>query len=185
MRQALFWITGLLVLLPLPGIAEMLYVTDKIHIAMRAAPGKEAALLKMLASGTALEVLVKEGNQMQVRDPEKIEGWVDAGYLIPQLSTRVQMEKMQAQLQQAQVALTQETAKTKELTDKLAQLPGNPPSESMPMPKAPETAPPAENYLNVGWLIFSFAMLIVGFFAGIQWIRQVYRRRMGGMYLRI
>ena len=185
MRQALFLITGLFVLLPLSGIAETLYVTDKLQIAMRAAPGKEAALVKMVATGTALEVLEKEGSQMRVRDPEKSEGWVDAGYLIPQLSTRVQMEKMQAQLQQAQAALTQETAKTKELTDKLAQLPGNPPSDSMPTPSGAVTAPPVENYFNIGWLIFSFAMLIVGFFAGIQWIRQAYRRRMGGMYLRI
>jgi SH3 domain protein len=185
MRQALFLVTGLLVLLPLPGIAETLYVTDKINIAMRAAPGKEAALLKMLASGAALEVLVKEGNQMRVRDPEKIEGWVDAGYLVPELPARVQVEKMQAQLQQAQIALTQETAKTKELTDKLAQLPGNTPAEPMQIPKQAGNPSAAENYLNVGWLIFSFAMLIVGFFAGIQWIRRAYRRRMGGMYLRI
>lgn len=185
MRQALFLVTGLFVLLPLSGIAETLYVTDKIHIAMRASPGKEAALLKMVPSGTALEVLLKEGNQMRVRDPEKIEGWVDAGYLVPELPIRAQVEKMQAQLQQAQAALTQETAKTKELTDKLAQLPGKMPSESMPIPQVTVNAPPAENYLNVGWLIFSFAMLIVGFFAGIQWIRRAYRRRMGGMYLRI
>src|SRR5712692_3120666 len=158
MRQALLWIIGLLVLLPLPGIAETLYVTDKLQIAMRAAPGKEAALLKMLASGTALEILVKEGNQMRVRDPEKIEGWVDAGYLIPELPTRVQLEKIQAQLQQARAALTQETAKTKEITDKLTQLtqltssmPSNMPSEPMPTPtpSAARNAPPAENYLHV------------------------------------
>ena len=184
MRQALFLITGLLVFLPLPGIAETLYVTDKIHIAMRAGPGKEAAPLKTLASGTALEVLVKEGSQIQVRDPEKIEGWVDAGYLIPEPPARGQVEKLQAQLQQLQAALAQETAKTKELTDKLAQPAANTPPVSIPAPSAPGNTL-AENYLSVGWLIFSFAMLIVGFFAGIQWIRQVYRRRMGGMYLRI
>ena len=185
MRQALFWIAGLLVFLPLPGIAETLYVTDKIHIAMRAGPGKEAAPLKTLASGTALEVLAKEGSQIQVRDPEKIEGWVDAGYLIAEPPARGQVEKMQVQLQQVQAALAQETAKTKELTDKLAQPAANTPPVSIPAPSAPANAPLAENYLNVGWIVFSFAMLIVGFFAGIQWIRQVYRRRMGGMYLRI
>jgi uncharacterized protein YgiM (DUF1202 family) len=185
MRQALFWISGLFVLLPLPGLAETFYVTDKIHIAMRIAPGKEAALLKMVPSGTALEVLMKEGNQIRVRDPEKSEGWVDATYLIAEPPARGQVEKMQVQLQQVQAALTQETAKTKELTDKLTQLTGNMPSESTQTPTAARNVPPAENYLNVGWLIFSFAMLIVGFFAGIQWIRQVYRRRMGGMYLRI
>ncbi len=183
MRQALFYIIGLFAFLPLSGMADTLYVTDKIHIALRPAPDKGAAALKMIASGTPLELLAKEGNQARVRDPQQAEGWVETGYLTADLPARAQLEKMQAQLQQAQTALAQETAKTKELADKLAQsaTTANAPPET---PKETGSAP-AENFFNLGWLAFSFAMLIVGFFSGIQWIREVYRRRLGGMYLRI
>jgi hypothetical protein len=38
---------------------------------------------------------------------------------------------------------------------------------------------------SLGWLLVSFAMLGIGFFAGVRWLRERIRRRSGGMYLRV
>jgi len=38
---------------------------------------------------------------------------------------------------------------------------------------------------SLAWLIVSFAMLIIGFVAGVIWVRESIRKRMGGMYLRV
>lgn len=35
------------------------------------------------------------------------------------------------------------------------------------------------------WLLFSFAMLITGFFAGVAWLRERNRKKLGGMHLRV
>jgi hypothetical protein len=39
--------------------------------------------------------------------------------------------------------------------------------------------------LHFLWLGISFAMLIIGFAAGVIWLREVNRKKLGGMYLRI
>lgn len=38
---------------------------------------------------------------------------------------------------------------------------------------------------SYGWLALSFAMLILGFIAGVMWLRERNRKKLGGMYLRI
>ncbi|GMQ90905.1 MAG: hypothetical protein BMS9Abin11_0210 [Gammaproteobacteria bacterium] len=35
------------------------------------------------------------------------------------------------------------------------------------------------------WLLFSFAMLIIGFWAGVVWLREHNRKKLGGMHLRV
>ncbi len=35
------------------------------------------------------------------------------------------------------------------------------------------------------WLLVSFAMLIIGFWAGVAWLREHNRKKLGGMHLRI
>lgn len=47
--------------------------------------------------------------------------------------------------------------------------------------------PPAKSgfYFNWLWFLIAFAMLVTGFIAGVAWLRELNRKKMGGMYLRI
>lgn len=150
--------------------AETVYVTDKMYIALRAGPTKDALSVKTIASGATLEVLERQEKYARVRDAEGVEGWLDALYLVSEPPARAQLLALQAQVAQLQGALTQETAKTADLSAKLA---GGLPAED------------AETWYSPGWLAVSFAMLVIGFLAGMQWLRETYRRRLGGMYLKI
>ncbi len=39
--------------------------------------------------------------------------------------------------------------------------------------------------LQLGWLVLSFAMLLIGFGVGVWWLRERNRKKLGGMYLRV
>ena len=124
-----------------------------------------------------------------------------------------QQDSLKAQLDKAAAALSQEAARSAGLAKKLAEKTGDAEkaaelaaardaalqaaseaaAEQAKQPvAAPEASPfPAsqeaggDGWFSPGWMAFSFAMLIIGFFAGVVWLREVNRRKLGGMYLRI
>ena len=57
-----------------------------------------------------------------------------------------------------------------------------PPAAAPPVGKTSKDAGFSFSYL---WLGISFAMLGIGFVAGVKWLRESIRKRSGGMYLRI
>jgi hypothetical protein len=203
----------LLLALWLPGMAwaETAYVSDKIQAGIRAQPDKISPPLKTVSTGTVLEVLERMAGFARVRDADGTEGWIDAGVLSAEPPARAQLEGLKSQLatlkaqaDKARAALDQETAKSADLARKLAEktaqaekLAGQivQPTPTLrpvatPAP-SPEPTPvmqstPAENtWFSLGWSVFSFAMLIVGFFAGMFWLREVNRKKLGGLHLRI
>ena len=124
-------------------------------------------------------------------------------------SLKKQQDGLKAQVDKAAAALSQEAARSAELAKKLAEKTGDA-EKAMELAAtrdaalqaaaasaaepavAPETPPPAASHaadsgtwFSPGWMAFSFAMLIIGFFAGVVWLREVNRRKLGGMYLRI
>ena len=60
------------------AMAETRYVSDRLDIQMRTGKGTKFRILRMLPSGTALEVLEidKESGYTRVRAPGGVEGWV-------------------------------------------------------------------------------------------------------------
>jgi hypothetical protein len=192
----------------LPGMAsaETAYVSDKIQAGIRAQPVKEGPALKIVSTGTVLEVLERMAGFARVRDAEGTEGWIDAGVLTAELPARSQMEglksqlnTLKAQVDKAQASLAQEAAKSADLARRLAEKTAQAETLGVQTPSpapAPEAAPaeatPADGqpstehaWFSLGWSVFSFAMLIVGFFAGVTWLREVNRKKLGGMHLRI
>lgn len=160
--------------------AETLYITDKLFVSLRAAPEKDAAPSKTLASGTALEVLERNELGIRVRESGGGEGWVDARYLVAEPPARLQLARVQAQLKEKEAALAR-------VTEELTALKAAPPPAAAPVPPPLPVAPEQTDSATPWWpwLAVSFAMLGIGFFAGMWWLRETYRRRMGGMYLRI
>ncbi len=60
------------------AMAETRYVSDRLEIQMRTGKGTKFRIMRMLPSGTALEVLEtdKENGYTRVRAPGGVEGWV-------------------------------------------------------------------------------------------------------------
>lgn len=183
--------------------AGTVYVAEGQRAALRAEATDTGATVKAIEPGVALEEIERVDRFVHVRDPQGAEGWIEARYLgaepaarppraKPQqdelAKSRAQTAEAQAQLKKTQAAMAELEARIKELeqaaTDKLAQSAAAP----VPPPPAPTVGETPQNtsFLSVFlWLGFSFAMLIIGFIAGMKWLRESIRKRSGGMYLRI
>lgn len=78
-----------------------------------------------------------------------------------------------------------------EPSDPIRQTSEYPGSGDEPLPELMTEAKAIERFLNFLrsldflWIGISFAMLVIGFVAGVLWLRGVNRRKLGGMYLRI
>jgi len=212
--RARVWLLAAALLTPGAGFAESVFLTDRLEIPLRADFTENAATVKVLESGTGLEVLERYGNQARVRDKDGAEGWVDGRYLTAQPPareqvrslktdldrTRAQIVQLQTQLDRAKAAPAEAPADAKKVEAELAETRAElartqaalaeararPAPAPEPPPGVAETAPPGDESASpVLWVLVSFAMLLVGFVAGIIWVRESIRRRMGGMYLRV
>jgi hypothetical protein len=181
--------------------AETVYVAERIRIGLRAEVVETSAVVKTVETGTPLEVIERFDKLARVRDPQGTEGWIEARYLSPEPPARLQLTRLQedlaksrtqaaeaqAQLKKAQSTLAEQAERIKEL-EKLAA--DKPPAPVAPVaPKVPPPVTPAAANTGSGfsylWLGISFAMLGIGFAAGVRWLRESIRKRSGGMYLRV
>jgi hypothetical protein len=187
--------------------AETVYVAERIRIGLRAEVLETSAVVKSVETGTPLEVLERGDRFVHVRDPQGVEGWIEVRYLSSdpparlqlvqlqedQAKNRKQLAETQAQLKKAQATVADQAATIKaleqEATDKPVPAPTVNPEPVVP---APVVAPPVgKTSRDAGftfsylWLGISFAMLGVGFAAGVRWLRESIRKRSGGMYLRV
>ena len=182
--------------------AETLYVAERMRIGLRAEAAEAGAVVKTVETGTPLEAIERAENFVHVRDPQGTVGWAEARYLTPDAPARLQLVKLQedlarsrsqtaeaqAQLKKAQAAAAEQAATIKALEQEAADKPVLPPAAT-PAPVAPppvgKTSKDAGFSFSYLWLGISFAMLGIGFAAGVKWLRESIRKRSGGMYLRI
>ena len=186
--------------------AETVYVAERLRIGLRAEVAETSAVVKTVETGAPLEVIDRLENFVHVRDPQGAVGWIEARYLSPEAPIRLQLNKLQedlakhrqeaaeaqAQLKKAQAAAAEQAARIKTLEKEVADKPATPPAAT-PMSVPPpivaspvgKTAKDADFLFSYLWLGISFAMLGIGFAAGVKWLRESIRKRSGGMYLRI
>lgn len=182
--------------------AETLYVAERMRIGLRAEATETGAVVKTVETGTPLEAIERVENFVHVRDPQGTVGWAETRYLTPDAPARLQLVKLQedlarsrsqtaeaqAQLKKAQAAAAEQAATIKKLEQEVADKPALPPPAT-PAPVAPppvgKTSKDTGFIFSYLWLGISFAMLGIGFAAGVKWLRESIRKRSGGMYLRI
>ena len=80
----------LLVCLASTALAETRYVSDRLEITLRTGTSTQHSIVRMLPSGTRLEVLERDSasGYARVRTPDGTEGWVLARYLMDQPAAR-------------------------------------------------------------------------------------------------
>lgn len=72
---------ALLVLGPLGARSESAYVIDRLLLGVHETKTLNSPIIKLLPSGTLLEVLERDEALARVRSPDGFEGWVDSSYL--------------------------------------------------------------------------------------------------------
>ncbi len=68
--------------LPINLRAETVYITDSLMVGLHEEKSIDSAILKVLPTGTALEVVSRDNDFVNVRDPKGVTGWVSNNYLI-------------------------------------------------------------------------------------------------------
>ena len=194
--------------IPTIAMAETAYITDKLYVSIREGQGNEHPAVKSIVAGTEVEVLQRLSGFTLVREPGGAEGWVADRYLVDTApakalleSSDIQIAKVQADLASVkkQLTISRKTARVearraKALEQKLQSLeqasaPGA--LVTTEQVSAPETRVLSDEVVEAGfrfhwlWFLIAFAMLITGFISGAIWLREVNRKKMGGMYLRI
>ncbi|ROR35023.1 TIGR04211 family SH3 domain-containing protein [Inmirania thermothiophila] len=97
--------------------AETRYVTDRVEITVRSGPSLQNRILKLVPSGTAVELLEAdpESGYSRVRLADGTEGWIITRYLMDAPAAR-------AQLAEARKRVAELEAETASLRERIAEL---------------------------------------------------------------
>lgn len=74
--------------------AESAYVIDKLLVGIHENEDLQSTIVKVLPTGSKLEVLARKNKTAQVKDADGIVGWVDAAYLMPDAPAATQLEQL-------------------------------------------------------------------------------------------
>ena len=72
----------LIALLPIQLQAETVYITNSLLVGLHEEKSIDSAILKVLPTGTALEIIKREDESVNVRDPAGVVGWINNSYLM-------------------------------------------------------------------------------------------------------
>lgn len=76
------------------GAAQTAYVIDKLLVGVHEEKSLDSEIVKVLPTGTELEVLERDGELARVRDPSGDTGWVDAAYLMNERPAALLVEEL-------------------------------------------------------------------------------------------
>lgn len=182
-----FMIVLALLCLPAMAQAETVYVKERQTVSLRDGVTPEAQVLKNVATGVSLDVVERTDTQVKVRLADGTEGWIAAALLTNDKPTAFKILAAETKLKQSEAEVAKLKAELVKLQAKMNQ---QPQVEAAPKPELdqPEPAPKVTIKpftIDLIWIGISFAMLIAGFVAGVAWLRERTRRKLGGMHIRV
>ena len=100
MKLCLFLMVICLIYCQGSGLAETMYVTDRLHLSLRNSPGPGQPALRLLPSDTKVDVLETEGNWAKVQLEDGSKGWVMKKYLVEDLPKSLVIEQLKGQIEE-------------------------------------------------------------------------------------
>ena len=113
-------LAGLLLPLAHGALAETGYIADRIEVGLHAERSAHSVILELLPSGTAVEVLERDGDAARVRLDDGREGWVGSGYLTADLPAGVELAQAREQLAELRPELARAQQRMEEIEAALA-----------------------------------------------------------------
>jgi SH3 domain protein len=95
--RQLFIVMNLLLTL-LSAAAGAAHITDKLVVGIYADPGVDGSPLKLLSSGTPLEVLQRKDEFVEIRLADDVRGWVEARYVTDEKPAKAMLLETQTRL---------------------------------------------------------------------------------------
>jgi hypothetical protein len=79
--------------------AETVYVTDKLLADLHAQKELDSPIIRVLPTGTELELLQRDGDLAQVRDRDKTVGWIESDYLMATIPAQREVAALRAEIE--------------------------------------------------------------------------------------
>lgn len=99
--------------------AESVYVIDRLAVGVHEEQDLNSAIVKVLPTGTPLEVMVRDGNFVQVKTVEGVVGWVDATYVMEEKPAQLVLLELESQHADTKNALEAARAEIESLSFKM------------------------------------------------------------------
>jgi len=87
-----------LLLLAVAGQGGAAHITDKLVVGLYPEPSSEGSVLRLLSSGTPLDVLQSRDGFVEVRLADELQGWVEASYVSEEKPAKAMLLETQARL---------------------------------------------------------------------------------------
>lgn len=113
------------------GLAETMYVTDRLYLSLRNAPDLEQPSLAVVPSNTKVEVLETEDNWARVTLDDGRTGWVLKKYLVRDLPKSLIIEQLQGQIKKDSLTIEDLGRQIKDMSLTIKQLQGQVKSKSL------------------------------------------------------
>jgi len=100
------------------------YVIDRLTVGIHADKTLNSPILKMVPTGTPLDVLERDGDFARVQTPDGTEGWVDTSYLMSEQPATLKVVALEAEHRETAAALRDARAEIEALREQIAELRG-------------------------------------------------------------
>ena len=105
------------------GLAETMYVTDRLYLSLRNVPHPEQPAVALLASDTKVEVLQTEGDWAEVTLEDGRTGWVLKRFLVENLPKSLIIEELRREIENKKMILErfqeENASPKKEISDRV------------------------------------------------------------------
>lgn len=102
--------------------ADTVYVSDRFEIGVHESTKLDSIILAVIASGTPLTVVAREGEFVQISTPNGITGWVDARYVVSEQPSVGVRDEQNTKLKEAQRTLGDARAELEVLRQRISEL---------------------------------------------------------------
>lgn len=190
MKKKLITAGAAMLLLSTSVMAETVYVKERQSVLIREDQAPDAAVVGRAVTGTGLELLERNDAYTRVRAADGTEGWIATGLVTGDKPSALQILAAETKLKAAREENERLNKQLKSLQEKLKEEKASAEAAVAEAKKAAEPAPAVKAISsavapNLLWIAVSFAMLVAGFAAGVIWLRERTRRKLGGMHIRV
>lgn len=112
----------LMLMLPLAGWADSLYVSDNLRVGVRDSAERNASTLTVITSGSKVELLERSGSFIKIRTSNGVEGWVKSAYFSKKKPSRLLLRETKNKLRQVESELEELRSSNNQNDPQLMQL---------------------------------------------------------------
>ncbi|MGK0297011.1 MAG: SH3 domain protein [Gammaproteobacteria bacterium] len=92
--------------------AEIVYVTDQLQIGLHSEKNLDSPIVKIVASGTSLELIKTEEHLSFVREPDGTGGWIDSSYISSTRSASALLRTAESRIKTLEETVSQSSPET-------------------------------------------------------------------------